>query len=223
MTKKDKTTDAVRILHGRYINEDPERLASIEAERVNAQVAALIRDLRTDAGLTQGQLAGLVGTTQSVISRLEDGDYEGHSLSMLNRIAKALNHSLKVHAVPPAPVKEDDVSYAFHVFLRQLRRSKGLTVDKLAAALDLERSEVVAMERDCSYRPSPMTLHRISRLYGIPERRLAALAGALREVPAEFQERASRFAAQSDSFAKLSADERRALDEFMAFLRTEPR
>jgi transcriptional regulator with XRE-family HTH domain len=41
-------------------------------------------------------LAERVDTTQSVISRLEDADYEGHSLSMLNRIAKALNQHVRV-------------------------------------------------------------------------------------------------------------------------------
>ena len=85
-----KTSNAVEILRSRYVKDDPERKASVEAERVNAEVAGLIHRMRTDAGVTQGHLAELVGTTQSVISRLEDSDYEGHSLSMLNRIAEAL-------------------------------------------------------------------------------------------------------------------------------------
>ena len=56
----------------------------------------MIYDLRTEAGLTQAQLAELVGTTQSAISRLEDTDYEGHSLSMLRKIARALGRRLLV-------------------------------------------------------------------------------------------------------------------------------
>jgi len=96
MTKKEKTSDAVRLLHNRYVKDDPERKASVEAERVNAQVARMIYDLRDDAGLTQKELAELVGTTQSAISRLEDADYEGHSLSMLNRIARALKQRMTV-------------------------------------------------------------------------------------------------------------------------------
>jgi len=44
-------------------------------------------------------LAELVGTTQSVIARLEDADYEGHSLSMLQRIATAVNKRLEVRFV----------------------------------------------------------------------------------------------------------------------------
>ena len=96
MTRKKKTSNAVQILHNRYVKDDPQRKASVEAERVNAQVARMIHDLRKDAGLTQTELAELVGTTQSVISRLEDADYQGHSLSMLSRIAKALKQKMTV-------------------------------------------------------------------------------------------------------------------------------
>ena len=95
MTRKS-TTRAGDILRNRYMKDDPERKASVEAERVNAEVARLIYTMRTDAELTQGQLAELVGTTQSAISRLEDSDYDGHSLTMLNRIAVALKKKVTV-------------------------------------------------------------------------------------------------------------------------------
>ena len=90
------TRNAVEILRNRYVKGDPKRKASVAAERMNAEIARLLYTMRTEAGLTQGQLAELVGTTQSVISRLEDSDYEGHSLSMLNRIAEALHKKLSV-------------------------------------------------------------------------------------------------------------------------------
>jgi predicted transcriptional regulator len=60
----------------------------------------MIYEARTKAGLTQQQLAELVGTKQPVIARLEDADYEGHSLSMLQRVASALNQRLEMHLVP---------------------------------------------------------------------------------------------------------------------------
>ncbi len=96
MGKNKKKTDAVKILHGRYIDDDTKRKESLKEERVNAEVAAAIYKLRNKSELTQKQLADLIGTTQSVISRLEDADYDGHSLSMLSRIAKALNKRLSV-------------------------------------------------------------------------------------------------------------------------------
>jgi len=95
-----KTTDIVKILHARYIKDDPERLESLQREREKAYIAGQISDMRTHAGLSQAELAERVGTTQSVISRLEDADYEGHSLNMLRRIARALNCRLEVHFVP---------------------------------------------------------------------------------------------------------------------------
>lgn len=55
---------------------------SLERERTNAHVARLIRERRIQAKLTQADLAKLIGTAESVISRLEDADCEGHSLTM---------------------------------------------------------------------------------------------------------------------------------------------
>jgi ribosome-binding protein aMBF1 (putative translation factor) len=61
-------------------------------------LALLIREMREDAGLTQTELAKKVGTTQSVIARLEDAEYAGHSLTMLERIATACGVALKLRA-----------------------------------------------------------------------------------------------------------------------------
>ncbi|MBI2346733.1 MAG: helix-turn-helix transcriptional regulator [Deltaproteobacteria bacterium] len=59
-------------------------------------LATLIRKTREEAGLTQEGLAQKIETTQSVISRLEDADYEGHSLTMLDKIARVLNMRLNI-------------------------------------------------------------------------------------------------------------------------------
>ena len=107
MSEKRKTTSAVDILHRRYVGDDPERKAAIAAARVHAEVARTIHDLRADAGLSQKELADLVGTAQSVISRLEDEDYGGHSVSMLNRIASALNKEVTVTMTARDPEAED--------------------------------------------------------------------------------------------------------------------
>jgi predicted transcriptional regulator len=66
---------------------------------INAIIAQLIYEARTEAALTQGQLARIVGTRQPVISRLEDADYDGHSLTMLRRIANALGKQLEIRFV----------------------------------------------------------------------------------------------------------------------------
>jgi ribosome-binding protein aMBF1 (putative translation factor) len=94
-----KTRNATEILE-RLTGDDPELREMIAEETVNAQVARMIYEARTAAGLTQKQLADLVDTQQSTIARLEDADYEGHSLGMLRRIAEALNQKLEVRFVP---------------------------------------------------------------------------------------------------------------------------
>lgn len=98
--KKPKTTDAIAIIHRRHYAHRPEREASLQEERANAEIARKIYDLRKAAGLSQRALARLVGTTASVICRLEDADYEGHSLAMLQRIASALNKRVEIRFVP---------------------------------------------------------------------------------------------------------------------------
>ena len=97
--KRKPTTDAVEILHRRYFEGKPEMMALLEEERANLDIARKVYDLRTSAGLTQKQLAKRVGTTASVICRLEDADYEGHSLSMLRRIAAALDKRVEIRFV----------------------------------------------------------------------------------------------------------------------------
>jgi transcriptional regulator with XRE-family HTH domain len=72
----------------------------VAEERANLDVARKICDLRTKAKLSQRSLAKLVGTTASVICRLEDADYEGHSLAMLNRIAAALDRRVEIRFLP---------------------------------------------------------------------------------------------------------------------------
>jgi ribosome-binding protein aMBF1 (putative translation factor) len=93
-----KTTDALKIID-QITGNDPELQELIAQETLNAQVARMIYEARTEAQLTQQQLAALIGTKQPVIARLEDADYEGHSLAMLQRIATALNKRLDLRLV----------------------------------------------------------------------------------------------------------------------------
>ena len=94
-----KTRDANRILDD-VTRDDEELQQMIAEETVNAEVARLIYEGRKMAGLTQTELAKLIGSKQPVIARLEDADYEGHSLTMLQRIAIALNQRVEINFVP---------------------------------------------------------------------------------------------------------------------------
>ena len=98
MSKKT-TTDALKIL-AHITGPDPARQKQFEEEVAKREIGARIYQLRQDCGLSQAALARRVGTTQSVISRLEDADYEGHSLAMLHRIAAAVERRVEIRFVP---------------------------------------------------------------------------------------------------------------------------
>jgi len=91
---------SLQAAYDRYIGDDAEQRAVFEEELANAEVAQQIYDLRTEAGLSQRALAARVGTTASVICQLESADYQGHSLSMLRRIAAALSKRVQIRFVP---------------------------------------------------------------------------------------------------------------------------
>jgi ribosome-binding protein aMBF1 (putative translation factor) len=95
---RKRTTDAVEILRNRYF-AGPDKAILLEEERANAAIAQQICTLREKAGMSQRDLARLVGTTASVICRLEDADYGGHSLGMLRRIAEALHKRVEIRFV----------------------------------------------------------------------------------------------------------------------------
>lgn len=94
-----KTKDALKIID-RITGGDEELKRLIDEETVNVQVAQMIYEARIKAGLTQQELAKLVGTKQPVIARLEEAEYEGHSLSMLQRIAAMLNKRVEIRLLP---------------------------------------------------------------------------------------------------------------------------
>jgi DNA-binding XRE family transcriptional regulator len=98
--KRKTTADAVQILYQRYYAGKPNRVRELGEARANDSIARKLTNLRLRAGITQRQLANLVGTTASAICRLENADYEGHSLVMLNRIATALHQRVELRFVP---------------------------------------------------------------------------------------------------------------------------
>src|SRR5580658_10363085 len=106
-TKKRFQSEAPQAAYEEIVGDDPQRQADVEQELINVEAAQLIYDMRTKAGLSQRELAKRVGTTASVICRLEDADYEGHTLAVVRRIAAALDRRLELRAVPikTAPAK----------------------------------------------------------------------------------------------------------------------
>lgn len=94
-----RTKDALVILKNRLATK-PRLKALVEEERVNYQAALAIRGTRKKMGLTQAQLAKEIGTTQSVIARLENADYRGHTLKLLEHIAEAMGRRVTIRFTP---------------------------------------------------------------------------------------------------------------------------
>lgn len=84
--------------YSRWSEVRAERLAPSEETKASVEqdlaLGQLIYDLRTEAGLSQRELASRMGTTQSVISRLEEGGGARNRIDTLARVATALGRHL---------------------------------------------------------------------------------------------------------------------------------
>lgn len=93
-------------------------------------VALQIAALRQRAGLSQKELAHRVKTSQQQICRLESPGYEGHSLSMLRRVARELRARVRVVFEPEEATEANSVAETSALYRtkqtrpRQSRRTK---------------------------------------------------------------------------------------------------
>ena len=94
-----QTNDVLTILE-RMIGADADMRQLIAEETLKVQIARMIYEARTAAGLTQRALAARVGTQPAVIARLEEADVDRDALFLLHRIAAALGHALDIRLVP---------------------------------------------------------------------------------------------------------------------------
>ncbi len=90
-----RTDSALEILKKRRGN-DPVREARVQEELMKIRLFQLIVQMREQAGLTQSELAERMSTTQSVVSRIESGNYQRLTISTLLKAAVATNHVLKL-------------------------------------------------------------------------------------------------------------------------------
>lgn len=84
----------------KILKEDPSFQEELDKADRAWDIAFQIRDLREKADLTQKQLAELVGTKQSNISRIEAADYTQYTLTSLEKVTKALKAKLEIRIVP---------------------------------------------------------------------------------------------------------------------------
>ena len=79
--------------------KDPEFKKHYEEEKQALTLAMKITELRENKGLSQQQLAQLMGTSQQAISRIESGKYEGFTLKTLEKIAEATGMRVKIEFI----------------------------------------------------------------------------------------------------------------------------
>lgn len=79
--------------------KDPEFKAHYQEEQQALKLAMKIAKLREKKGLSQQQMAKLMGTSQQAVSRIESGEYEGFTLKTLEKIAEATGTKVKIEFV----------------------------------------------------------------------------------------------------------------------------
>ena len=89
-------SQALRSLYDEHFRDNPERLASLQEEMLKAEIAQCLYDLRMGLNLSQQELAERVGIDATVISDIEETDFAGDSMEMLNKICTFLGTSVKV-------------------------------------------------------------------------------------------------------------------------------
>lgn len=89
--------------------QDPEFAVRYAEAKEEWTLAIQIARLRREKGMTQEQLAEMVGTKQQNIARIENPDYGGHSLSLLRRVAHALGTVAQVRFVPAEQVVAEEL------------------------------------------------------------------------------------------------------------------
>jgi ribosome-binding protein aMBF1 (putative translation factor) len=80
--------------------KDYETKKNYDALETEFQIAAEIIKARTNAHMTQAELAEKLGTKPTAISRMESPNYGRVSVSTLQKIAGALNCDLKIEFLP---------------------------------------------------------------------------------------------------------------------------
>lgn len=130
----------------------------------------------------------------------------------------AAEHELRVVQHPEDEFVE---TYAFGTLVAMLRRDRMLSVEELAAEARISAADLLNIEVDPKYVPSPRAVHQLAEYFHIPQRSLLKLANVTIVHNDRLRDAAVRFAASSSQVMKLSREERAALTEFVEFLSSQ--
>jgi HTH-type transcriptional regulator, competence development regulator len=112
----------------------------------------------------------------------------------------------------------EETSVAFSRFVQLARRSRGLTIEKLAEGADVDVAELLSIEENGQHKPELRTVYQLANYFGVQRANLLQVAGLTVPKDAHIISEAVRFAARSESVAELTPEERGALDAFVSVL-----
>ena len=107
---------------------------------------------------------------------------------------------------------------AFGRCVSLLRRDRGLSVEKLADAANVDVAELLSIEEDARCRPEMRTVHQLANFFKLPKATLLQVAGLTLPKDDRIIEESVRFAARSESVEALTREERAALEMFVEVL-----
>jgi transcriptional regulator with XRE-family HTH domain len=112
----------------------------------------------------------------------------------------------------------EEAPIAFSRFVSLMRRSRGLTVEKLAEDADVEMVELVGIEEGVQQKPEVRTVYQLANYFGVGRANLMQVAGLTVPKDNRIVTEAVRFAARSEPVAALTDEERKALEAFVSVL-----
>jgi transcriptional regulator with XRE-family HTH domain len=115
------------------------------------------------------------------------------------------------------PAFAGDAQRVFGRLIELARRKKSLTVEQLAEQADVDLAEIVDIETQEPVIPHVRTVYQLAQVLDLPSGRLMEVAGLAKPRP-EINSAALKFAARSESTAKLTREEKEALEEFVKVL-----
>jgi HTH-type transcriptional regulator, competence development regulator len=110
------------------------------------------------------------------------------------------------------------VHTAFVNLLNLTRREYKLTWEQFSQKVDVDLAELMGIESDENYKPTPRTVTKIAQFIQVPAEKLFILSGLARARDIQFEEAALRFAARSQPVKELTSEEHEALKEYVKFL-----
>ena len=124
---------------------DPEYSEGYTESFLNAYIATQTKVIREQRELTQAELARLMGTTQTAVSRIENVNYSAWNIKTLKKLARALHVRLKVSFETYGTLPDEVLSFGRNNLKREAREhDPGLWSDAPAETI---REAVAANQR----------------------------------------------------------------------------